>query len=134
MLIEKERVAVKKCKEDFLLLTASMIGMDPRVPAAHNFYKDMILDEIDAKMATAASASTPASASATTPATTSATAWASTPVMALASTHIGQYSSDGISGRSSGIRRAGRASTYPGGAAGVAKPLLPVIFMSWYII
>jgi hypothetical protein len=92
MLIEKERVAVKKCKEDFLLLTASMIGMDPRVLVAHNFYKDMIHDEIDAKMAAtasapaAASASTPASASATTPATASATASASTPVMALAST------------------------------------------------
>jgi hypothetical protein len=63
-----------------------MIGMDPRVLVAHNFYKDMIHDEIDAKMAATASASTPASAFATTPAMTSATASASTPVMALAST------------------------------------------------
>jgi hypothetical protein len=29
MLIEKERVVVKKCKEDFLLFTASTAGMDP---------------------------------------------------------------------------------------------------------
>jgi hypothetical protein len=42
-----------------MLLTASMAGMDPRVLAAHNFYKEMILDEIDAKMAAAASATTP---------------------------------------------------------------------------
>jgi K+-transporting ATPase c subunit len=37
--IEKERVAVKKRKEDFMLLTTSTSGMDPRVLATHNFYK-----------------------------------------------------------------------------------------------
>jgi hypothetical protein len=73
MLIKKERIAVKKRKEDFMLLTASAAGMDLRVLAAHNFYRDMILNEINAKMAVAASPSTPAlaSASASTPATTS---------------------------------------------------------------
>jgi hypothetical protein len=78
MIIEKERVAVHKRKEDFLLLTASMADMDPWVLAAHNFYKDMILDEIDTKMAAAALApafayaSMPALASASTPTSASA--------------------------------------------------------------
>jgi hypothetical protein len=49
MLIEKERVAMKKRKEDFMLLTALTVGRDPQVLVAHNFYKDMILNEIDAK-------------------------------------------------------------------------------------
>jgi hypothetical protein len=43
---------VKKRKENFMILTASTAEMDPRVLAVHNFYKVMILDEIDAKMAT----------------------------------------------------------------------------------
>lgn len=88
-LLEKERTTTKKRKDDFMLLTASTAGMDPRVMAAHNYYKDMILAEIDAKIAAAAaapatspaaapsagasaSASTPASASASSPATASA--------------------------------------------------------------
>ena len=87
--LEKERTTTKKRKDDFMLLTASTAGMDPRVMAAHNYYKDMILAEIDAKIAAAAaapatspaaapsegafaSASTPASASASSPATASA--------------------------------------------------------------
>jgi hypothetical protein len=82
MLIEKERVTVKKRKEDFMLLNASAAGMDPRVLTAHNFSKAMILDKINAKMAMAStstpvattSASTPASASLSTPATASASA------------------------------------------------------------
>jgi hypothetical protein len=72
MLIEKEHVAVKKRKEHFMLLTASADDMDPWVLPAHNFYKDMILDKIDTKMAAAVSATTPASASASMPAAASA--------------------------------------------------------------
>jgi hypothetical protein len=41
----------KKRKEDFSLLTASIVEMFPQTLAAHNFYKDMILDGIQAKMA-----------------------------------------------------------------------------------
>jgi hypothetical protein len=72
MLIEKERVAVKKRKEDFMLLTASTTGMDPQVLMAHNLYEDFILDEIDAKIvaaavATSTSASTPAKTTTTSP-------------------------------------------------------------------
>jgi hypothetical protein len=101
----------------------------------------MILDEIDAKLATAAS--TPASASKSAP----ASAYASTPCIRIyehpcvdigigeySSDGVNQYSSDGIAVRSGEIRRAGRASAYLGGAVGVAKPLLRVIFMSWSII
>jgi hypothetical protein len=69
MMIEKECVTVKKHKDDFMPLNASIVGMDPRVLAAHNFHKDMILDEIVTKMAmTSAGASATASASASTPA------------------------------------------------------------------
>jgi hypothetical protein len=50
-------------KEDFSLLTASTVGMDPRTLAAHNLYKDMILDEIHAKMAAMEATATPAGAS-----------------------------------------------------------------------
>jgi hypothetical protein len=85
MLIEKERVAVKKRKEDFMLLNASAAGMDPRVLTAHNFSKAMILDKINAKMAMA-STSTPAlEAVATTSASTPVSASLSTPAMASAS-------------------------------------------------
>jgi hypothetical protein len=49
-----------------MLLTASIAGMDPRVVAARKFYKDMIVDEITAKMA-AASAGASATTSASTP-------------------------------------------------------------------
>jgi hypothetical protein len=48
---------VKKHKEDIHALDRVNNGMDPRVLAAHNFYKDMILDKIAAK--TAASAMAP---------------------------------------------------------------------------
>jgi hypothetical protein len=47
---------------------------------------------------------------------------------------IGQLSSDGITGRSSGGRRTGRASADPVGVISVAKPLLLVIFVPWYVI
>jgi hypothetical protein len=40
----------QESKEDFSLLTASTVGMDPRMLAAHNYYNVMILDEIDAKI------------------------------------------------------------------------------------
>jgi hypothetical protein len=69
MMNEKERVAVKKRKDDFKLLNASAAGMDTWVLVAHNFYKDMILDENATKMAaSSAGASTTASASTSTPA------------------------------------------------------------------
>jgi hypothetical protein len=58
MLIEKECVSMKKHIEDFMLLTTSTVGMDSWVQVDHNFYKDMILNEIDAKMAVMASART----------------------------------------------------------------------------
>jgi hypothetical protein len=73
------------------------------VPAAHNFYKDMMLDEIDAEMEATTSATTPAYASASM----------------TASVDIGEYASDdhdeftcndiGIANRSDGDRHAGRA-------------------------
>jgi hypothetical protein len=92
MLTEKERVTVKNHKEYFMILTASIVGMDPRVLVAYNFYKDMIPDKIDAKMAAVAlatmpmyaSVSSPAVASASTPAAASASV--STLAMTMAST------------------------------------------------
>ncbi|KAM3036595.1 hypothetical protein ACUV84_030328 [Puccinellia chinampoensis] len=72
-----------------MLLTASTAVMDARVLAAHNYYKDMILGEIDAKIA-AASAARPAAedaaASATGSASTPASASACTPTSAPTST------------------------------------------------
>jgi hypothetical protein len=63
--------------------------MDPWVLAVHNFYKAMILDEIDAKMAAAtasASTSTPAPEAAAASADASATTSGSTAVSASVST------------------------------------------------
>jgi hypothetical protein len=88
MQLEKERVAVKKRKEDSMLLTMSTEGMDPLVLVAHNFYKDMILNEISAKMAAVASSSTPTPTAHTVVASAgvSATASTSTPTSASMST------------------------------------------------
>jgi hypothetical protein len=55
---QEEKMDLKKCKEDFSMLTASTVGMDPRTLAAHSYYKVMILDEIDAKIAAAEAAAT----------------------------------------------------------------------------
>ena len=91
-LLEKERTTTKKRKDDFMLLTASTAGMDARVMEARNYYKDMILAEIDAKIAAAAAAAaTPpaaapsAGASASGSDSTPPTASASTPASASAS-------------------------------------------------
>jgi hypothetical protein len=43
IVIRKERVAVKKRKGDFMILTADTTRMDPQVLAAHMFCRDMIL-------------------------------------------------------------------------------------------
>jgi hypothetical protein len=65
---------LKKRKYDFSLLTASRVGMDPRTLAAHNYYKVMILDEIDTKITAAkAVAATPPPEAASAPAGASTT-------------------------------------------------------------
>jgi hypothetical protein len=46
IVIEKERVAVKKQNDDFMILTADTLRMDGEVKDAHMFYHDMILQEI----------------------------------------------------------------------------------------
>jgi hypothetical protein len=97
MLIEKECIALKKRKEDFLLLTASTVIMDPRVLTTHNFYKDMILDEIDAKMAVE---SAPALASASVAICDHSCDGIGDGIGQHSRDGIRQYSSDGISGRS----------------------------------
>jgi hypothetical protein len=51
---------LNKRYEDMFLLTASTAGMSPWTRVAHNFYKGMIIDDIEAKMAAAeAAAATP---------------------------------------------------------------------------
>jgi hypothetical protein len=92
--------------------------MDLQVLAAHNFCKDMILDEIDAKIVTAASATTHVSASASTP----AAAFTSTPASAFASA-----STPATTTTSS-------PSADQRGTVGVAKPLLLVLFGHWSVI
>jgi hypothetical protein len=85
MQIKKERVAVKKRKEDFILLTAWTAGMDRRVLAAHNLHKSMILDEITAKNVVSVTSTPPpevAAASTSASTTTSASTHASTSVNA----------------------------------------------------
>jgi hypothetical protein len=44
---------LKKHKENFSMLTASTVGIDPQTLEVQNYYKIMILDEIDAKIAAA---------------------------------------------------------------------------------
>jgi hypothetical protein len=43
---KEEKMELKKHKEDFSLLIASTVGMDPRTLVANNFYKGMFLNEI----------------------------------------------------------------------------------------
>jgi hypothetical protein len=70
---------LKKRKEDMSLLIALTAGMSPRTRAALNFYKGMILDDIEAKMAVAEAAiSTPTLEAESAPADASATMSAST--------------------------------------------------------
>jgi hypothetical protein len=81
---QEEKMEFKKRKEDMSLLTASTAGMFPRARAAHNFYKGIILDDIEAKMATAeAAASTSPPEQEPALADTSATMSASTPASAV---------------------------------------------------
>jgi hypothetical protein len=70
---------LKKRKEWMSLLTVSISRMSPQKRAAHNFYKGIILDNIEAKMVTAeaAAATLPLEAE---PAPAGASASASTPV------------------------------------------------------
>jgi hypothetical protein len=76
---QEEKTELNKRKEDFALLTASTAGMSPRRLAAHNFYKGMILGDIEAKMAAAeAVAATPPPEAEPTPAGVSATSSATT--------------------------------------------------------
>ncbi|XP_071676391.1 uncharacterized protein [Lolium perenne] len=74
---QEEKLELKKRRDDMYLLRASIEGMSPRTRAAHNFFKGQILDDIEAKMATADAAVQEAAAAATAaeePAAASSTA------------------------------------------------------------
>jgi hypothetical protein len=80
-LIEKESVAMKKRKEDFMIFSVDTKGMYPQVLEALMFYRDMILKEISYQIA-----ATPGSASTSTAASASIAASIATSVTVSAST------------------------------------------------
>jgi hypothetical protein len=51
--IEKERVAMKKRKEDFMIVNCDTLKMDDEVKAVHILYGDMFLQEIIVRKAVA---------------------------------------------------------------------------------
>jgi hypothetical protein len=81
-----EKMDLKKRKEDFSPLTALTVEMDLWTMVAHNYYKGMILNEIDVKIVAAeAATATPPPEAAAAPAGASATTSGSTPTSTSAS-------------------------------------------------